>query len=524
MLKVQIKLPLSYNNETVKTAIAKSLKIDVSKVKSYKLLKLSVDARDKSNVIFNACVAVNVDANKSRILHKFKNVSEYKPTVYAFKKAIKQPNHRPVIVGAGPAGLFCAFTLAKAGLMPIIIERGDKIEDRVKCVELFWENGVLNCESNVQFGEGGAGTFSDGKLNTGVNDSRIPLVLETFVECGAPEEILWRQKPHIGTDKLRQVIVNLRKNIEALGGEFHFNCKMESVIAKGGNVTAVKVNECGVNHDIPCGILVLALGHSARDTFYNLYNFGVEMIHNPFAVGVRIEHSQDFINRSQYGDFASHPALPTADYKLAVHLQNGRGVYTFCMCPGGFVVNASSEREMIAVNGMSNFDRAGNNANSAVLVGVNTADFESGHALAGIEFQRKIERAAYLKSGGYNPPAQTLGAFSGGNTKIEKIIPTCKVNECDLKSVLPDFVSESITIGINSMNKKIKGFADENAVLTAPETRSSSPVRILRNDCGQSNIAGLYPCGEGAGYAGGITSAATDGIKTAEKIIENLKG
>ena len=524
MLKVQIKLPLSYNDETIKTTLAKSLKIDAEKIKTYKLLKLSVDARDKSNVIFNASVAVKVNANESRVLHKCKNVSEYKPTTYTFKKSDVTLTHRPVVIGAGPAGLFCAYILANVGLRPIIIERGGKIEDRVKSVERFWENGVLDTESNVQFGEGGAGTFSDGKLNTGVNDSRIPFVLETFVDCGAPQEILWRQKPHIGTDKLRKVIVNLRRKIEKLGGEFHFNCKMESVIAKNGKVSAVKVFEKGVEYEIPCENLVLALGHSARDTFYNLYNFGVEMIQKPFAVGVRIEHSQDFINRSQYGDFADHPALPTADYKLAVHLENGRGVYTFCMCPGGFVVNASSEREMIAVNGMSNFDRAGNNANSAVLVGVNTSDFESNHPLAGIEFQRKIEHAAYNQSGGYNPPAQTFGAFSGGNTKIEKITPTCNVTECDLRAVLPEFVRESLIDGINSMGRKIKGFVDENAVLTAPETRSSSPVRMLRNDCGHSNIIGLYPCGEGAGYAGGITSAATDGIKTAEKIIENLKG
>ena len=521
MLKINLKLPTNYDAKIIENAICAHLKIKQNQLKKYKLLKLSVDARDKSNVHYQASFAVDVGTLEKQILKRKKGVSIYKNTVYTMP-ICSQKSTRPIVVGAGPAGLFCAYILAQSGLCPLILERGEKIENRVKKVEDFHKNGTLDTESNIQFGEGGAGTFSDGKLNTGVNDARIPFVFETFVKHGAPNEILWRQKPHIGTDILRDVIVNMRREIESLGGEFRFGCRLENLNIKNNNVYSLTVCENGVNYEIACDRVVLALGHSARDTVKNLFESGVEITQKPFAIGVRIEHSQDFINRAQYGEIADINSLPVADYKLATHLPNGRNVYTFCMCPGGFVVNASSEENSIAVNGMSNFDRGGNNANSAILVNVTTDDFGSSHALAGIEFQRKIERSAYSLTGSYNPPAQTFGALLGNGTKIGKVTPTCNVTECDFSSIFPEFIVDSLKGGILEMDKKIKGFADYNSVLTAPETRSSSPVRITRNECGISNFGGVYPCGEGAGYAGGITSSAVDGIKTAEKIIASI--
>lgn len=521
MIKVNVKLPLGYDDDAVKRAICKALFISVNEIEKYSLLKLSVDARDKENVFFSASFCVSVKSNERKILQKAKNATAYTPFEYIIKNNVDS-KIRPLIVGSGPCGLFAALVLAKAGLRPIVIERGQTVVDRVKSVEKFWSTKNLNPESNVQFGEGGAGTFSDGKLNTGVSDKRINFVLKTFADCGAPEEILWRQKPHIGTDKLREVVVNLRKKIISLGGEFHFNCRLDKLNIKDNKIKSVIVTENGEQREIDVEIVVLALGHSARDTFEMLYKTGIMMTQKPFSVGARIEHSQEFINRSQYGKFADNPNLPTADYKLAVHLENGRGVYTFCMCPGGYVVNASSENGMVAVNGMSNFARDGENANSAVLVGITPEDFGSDYVLAGMEFQRKIERAAYIQSGSYQPVAMTVGTLLGEFTPVSKIRPTADVFEGDLGKVLPEFVVDSLKQGIVLMDKKIKGFADFSSVLTGPETRSSSPVRIVRDENFESSIEGVFPSGEGAGYAGGITSAALDGVKTAEKIIEKL--
>lgn len=521
MIRVSVKLPLGFVEEDAKFEICKALKLAPRLLESYRLIKLSVDARNKENVFFNASYAVKIKANESKILARNKKATIYETPKYTFPSVDRKPRLRPVIVGAGPAGLFCAYILAKAGLNPLVLERGKPVNERVKSVELFWNTGALDRESNVQFGEGGAGTFSDGKLNTGISDKRIPFVLETFHKFGAPEEILWRQKPHIGTDKLRAVVVNLRNEIISLGGEVLFNCRMDNIITGENKIKAVTVTQNGDTKEIECDTLVLAIGHSARDTFENLYKSGLRFEQKPFAVGARIEHTQKFINLAQYGKFAKEPSLPVADYKLAVHLENNRGVYSFCMCPGGFVVNASSEENMIAVNGMSNFDRAGKNANSALLVNVTPSDFGSSHPLAGIEFQRKIERAAYMVSKSYCPPAQTVGSLLGKYTPIKEVIPTANVKECDFSEVLPNFVLSSLKEGIALMDKKIHGFAAEGAVLTAPETRSSSPVRIPRGEDMQSDIKGIYPCGEGAGYAGGITSSATDGIKTAEFIIQN---
>ncbi len=519
MIKVTVRLPVDYNEETVTEKLSKALKIDKENILCFEPLKLSVDARNKNDVYFSACFAVKTDLNEEKIILRTKGASKWQPYVYHIKKAA-DCSARPIVVGTGPAGLFAAYILAKAGMCPLVIERGERVEQRVKSVDKFWKYSQLNTESNVQFGEGGAGTFSDGKLNTGISDHRISFVLQTFYEFGAPKEILWRQKPHIGTDKLRKVVANMREKIISLGGEFRFNCRMDQINTEGDRLRSITVTEGGTQREIDCRYLVLAIGHSARDTVENLYNIGLKMEAKPFAIGARIEHSQQFINLAQYGAFSSAPTLPAADYKLAVHLPSGRGVYTFCMCPGGYVVNASSEEGRIAVNGMSNFARNGSNANSALLVNVLPSDFESDHPLAGIKFQRDIEEKAYNISGSFKPPAQTLGTLFGTHTSFSKVTPSTDVFEADLRNVLPSFVIDSIKDGILLMDRKITGFADRSAVLIGPETRSSSPVRILRNENYEADISGVFPCGEGAGYAGGITSAAVDGIKVAERIVD----
>lgn len=524
MLKISnLKLLPGYNQSDVVSAVSKKLKISKDKISNISILKRSLDARKKDNIRYILTVKAEIKSNEKKLVSniKSKDVSTYSNEKYKFITT-KSNNQKNIIVGSGPAGLFAAFIMINSGIRPIIIERGEKIEDRINSVNNFFSDGKLNEQSNIQFGEGGAGTFSDGKLNTGISDKRIKLVLETFVKFGAPKEILYEQKPHIGTDILRNVIINFRKFIEANGGEFRFLTTFKTFKAENGKVISAIVEHNGILDEIKCDNIVLAIGHSARDTFYSLYNSNLQMVQKPFAIGARIEHSQEFINKIQYGNEYNNPHLPVADYKTAVHLENGRSVFSFCMCPGGYVVAASSEKNMIAVNGMSNFKRDGQNANSAILVNVNPEDFGSSEPLAGVEFQRKIEQKAYNISNSYKAPAQTLESFLyNGDNKISNIAPTYKpdVVLCDLKDVLPEFIVSSIKEGLLIIDKKLKGFADKNAILTAPETRSSSPVRILRNELFCSEINGIYPCGEGAGYAGGITSAAVDGIKVAEAII-----
>lgn len=528
MIKINnIKVKPAYTNQDILKEISKKLKIDINVIKDFSIIRRSLDARKKDNIQYVLSLKVSLKINENKLLKKQKSndVSLYKKEKYQFI-TVQNKSLKNIIIGSGPAGLFAAYTMIKSGLSPIIIERGEKIEVRIKSVDSFFNGGELNTESNIQFGEGGAGTFSDGKLNTGISDARIRLVLETFVEFGAPSEILIEQKPHIGTDVLRKVIVNFRKYIEENGGEFRFSTKFLKFTTQNGKIHSAIVENNGKTEEILCDNIVLAIGHSARDTFYSLYEQNVPMKQKPFAVGARIEHSQEFISKIQYGNEFENPNLPVADYKAAVHLENGRSVYTFCMCPGGYVVAAASEKGMIAVNGMSNFKRDGKNANSAVLVNVTPDDFPNNHPLAGIEFQREIERKAFSVSSSYKAPAQTLGSFLyGEKNNLGAVTPTYRPNVvlCDLNTVLPDFIANSIKEGIFLIDRKLKGFADKNAVLTAPETRSSSPVRILRNDVFSSEITGLYPCGEGAGYAGGITSAAVDGIKVAEEIIKQCK-
>ena len=525
MIKISnIKLPINYNDSDIVKSICKKAKINADVIRSFTLLKRSLDARHKNDIKYILSVKVELNTDEKAVFNHAKSneISEYFEEKYNFFKA-ESKDKKVVVVGSGPAGLFCAYTLIKCGIKPLIIERGEKIEERVKSVNNFFENGVLNTKSNIQFGEGGAGTFSDGKLNTGIKDKRIKLVLETFVSFGAPKEILYEQKPHIGTDILQKVIINFRNYIEKNGGKFLFNTQFTDFCADKGKIKSITVLRGNTSEKIECDYLILAIGHSARDTFYSLYDNKLNLQQKPFAVGVRIEHKQELINKIQFGNEYKNPHLPVADYKTAVHLPNGRSVYTFCMCPGGYVVAAASEQNRVVVNGMSNYKRDNENANSALLVNVLPQDFNSDFALAGVEFQRKIEEKAFNISKNYSAPCQTVGSFVFGNNTISNITPTYKpsVTHCDLGKIFPEFITNSLKQGILLIDKKLKGFADENAILTAPETRSSSPVRIVRNaEFMSDDIFGIFPCGEGAGYAGGITSAAVDGIKVAEAVIK----
>ena len=519
----------------IKRYIEKKLKIKQSDIKEFTVLKKSVDARKKEQIFFIYQVDFFTD-NEKRVLSRYKKndvtIKSEKKENYTAKcevAAEKDTSEKIVIAGFGPAGLFAAYELALSGYKPLVIERGLDVDSRKKSVEHFWKTGELDTESNVSFGEGGAGTFSDGKLNTMVKDKfgYNRRVLETFVKFGAPAEILYLQKPHIGTDKLADVVKNMRLEIERLGGEVRFGVRLDSLNIKNtGNGDSKKLESINVTDRflgkaevIECDRLILAIGHSARDTFLSLNESGVMMQPKSFAIGVRVEHSQEMIGRNQYGEL--YKALPTADYKLTHQTKDGRGVYSFCMCPGGYVVNASSEKGMLAVNGMSDYLRDGINANSAIVVTVGVEDFEGTDALAGMRFQRKWEKKAFDAAGG-KIPVQLFGDFKKnvvskefGNVRPQTKGETAFAN---VREILPGEVADSIEEGITAFEKKINGYSRDDTLLLGIESRTSSPVKIVRDDTMQSNIKGLYPCGEGAGYAGGITSAAMDGIKTAIKI------
>lgn len=519
----------------IKRYIEKKLKIKQSDIKEFTVLKKSVDARKKEQIFFIYQVDFFTD-NEKRVLSRYKKndvtiKSEKKEndTAKCEAAAEKDISEKIVIAGFGPAGLFAAYELALSGYKPLVIERGLDVDSRKKSVEHFWKTGELDTESNVSFGEGGAGTFSDGKLNTMVKDKfgYNRRVLETFVKFGAPAEILYLQKPHIGTDKLADVVKNMRLEIERLGGEVRFGVRLDSLNIKNtGNGDSKKLESINVTDRflgkaevIECDRLILAIGHSARDTFLSLNESGVMMQPKSFAIGVRVEHSQEMIGRNQYGEL--YKALPTADYKLTHQTKDGRGVYSFCMCPGGYVVNASSEKGMLAVNGMSDYLRDGINANSAIVVTVGVEDFDGTDALAGMRFQRKWEKKAFDAAGG-KIPVQLFGDFKKnvvskefGNVRPQTKGETAFAN---VRKILPGEVADSIEEGITAFEKKINGYSRDDTLLLGIESRTSSPVKIVRDDTMQSNIKGLYPCGEGAGYAGGITSAAMDGIKTAIKI------
>lgn len=517
-------LGLKENEEDLALKVIK--KYNLKNVSGVKIAKKSIDARKKNDLHFVYAVDLRAD-DEDNLAAKYKEIqkTEYKP--YIFPKGT--PTAKPVVIaGFGPGGMLCALTLAQNGYKVIVLERGKNVEDRKKDVDLFWKKGTLNPMSNVQFGEGGAGTFSDGKLTTGIKDFRIRKVLEEFHAHGAPKEILYLSKPHIGTDNLYNMVRSIREDIIKMGGEVRFSSRLTGIKTEDDRVTAAIVND---SEEIETDNIVLAIGHSARDTFEMLKDLGANMQQKSFSIGARIEHKQDMINRAQYG--AAADKLPAADYKLSCHLDNGRGVYTFCMCPGGSVIASASEEGGIVTNGMSVFKRDGENANSALLVSVSPKDYGSDDPLAGMYFQRDIERKAYKAAGNtYKAPAQRVGDFlrkrrEGSNPSFsEAINPTYRpdVVWTDLDEVLPKYITDSMREALLIFDKKIKGFAQRGAILTAPETRSSSPVRIVRDKKSMmSNIIGLYPCGEGAGYAGGITSAAVDGIKIAEAVADNNK-
>lgn len=500
--------------ELTKTHIAKYAKISEKDILSFKIIKKAIDARKKSDVHY--VYTVLVDTKKP-----LKDFDEYEPKEYKFPKG--QPlEKRPLIVGTGPCGLFAGLMLAKGGHKPVLIERGADVDTRHKAVKDFWEKGELSEISNVQFGEGGAGTFSDGKLNSGINDSRCQFVLDTFASFGAPFEITYAAKPHIGTDVLRDVVKNIRTEIEKCGGEVRFLNKLTGIEVADGKVVGAQIENESGTYTFDTDNIILAIGHSARDTYRMLKGLNMKMEQKNFSMGVRIEHSQEMINKSQYGEFAKF--LGAADYKLSAHFENGRSAYTFCMCPGGEVVASASYKGGIVTNGMSNCARDGKNANSALLVNVTTADFPSDDPLSGVLLQEQIEKRAFEIGGkNYFAPCQYVGDFMGYEV-LDKVMPTYMpgVTFCDISAVFPEFVTETLKLAIGEFDKKLKGFASGGAVMTAPETRSSAPVRILRDkDTYMSNIKGLYPAGEGAGYAGGIMSAAVDGIKVSEAVIES---
>ncbi len=511
---------------SMKTGLAPEYILDI------KVAKRSIDARNKTNVHFVYSLDMTVDGDEDYIsaILAWKDVELIKNTGdLVISKPLKPVKLRPVIAGTGPAGMLAGLALAEAGLNPILLERGKEVSERRKDVEMFWVTGNLKPESNVQFGEGGAGTFSDGKLMTGVKKDRyMKKVLQEFAEAGAPEEILYLAKPHIGTDNLTAMVKNIRRKIISLGGEYRFGHKLDGLVVENDRLKAVKVSVIdGESYELPCERLILAVGHSARDTFEMLYSAGVKIEQKPFSVGARIEHRQYMIDESQYGRFAGHPKLGAADYKLAVHLPNGRSAYTFCMCPGGQVIAAASEEGGVVTNGMSEFARKKVNANSALLVGITPEDFGSKHPLAGMYFQRKIEETAFRVGGGnYHAPAQLAGDFLKNKESEDwkNVEPSYnpRVQFTNLAYVLPEYVVDTMRVALVEMDRKLRGFASYDAVLTGPETRSSSPVRIVRDDTLQSNIKGLYPCGEGAGYAGGISSAAIDGLKAALQVVESL--
>jgi len=521
MIKVrQIKVEvLSDNEEERLKSLLNKIKLKKENILSYKISKQSLDARDKENILYVYEMIVEIQNEDEYLKHnKNKDITSYEEEQYIFEHSgTKELKSNIVIVGSGPAGLFAAYILAENGYKPIIIERGKKIEERIVDVENFWNKNILNKNSNVQFGEGGAGTFSDGKLNTLIKDknNRMKKVFNTFIECGAPKDIIYSYKPHIGTDMLRNVIINMRNKIINMGGKFLYETTLTNIIVENNKLEKIVVNN---KEKIECDALILAIGHSARDTFEMLLENNIEMQNKPFAVGLRIQHNQSMINESQYGKKYAN-ILGASSYKLT-HQTNGRGVYTFCMCPGGFVVNASSEENRLVVNGMSNHRRNEKNSNSAIIVTVGEDDYGT-NTLDGLKYQRLLEEKAY-EIGKGKIPIQLFKDYQENkvSNKFENVLPIFKGDYtfANLNELFSKVINDALKTTINEFGRKIKGFNNDDSILAGVESRTSSPVKIIRDDNFESNIKGVFPCGEGAGYAGGITSAAVDGIKVAEAI------
>lgn len=517
-------LPVEHTRGDLLYHAAQALKIKASQIQSLQIFKRSLDARKKPNLHWVYTIDVTLHSGERQVLRQIRSNKITREEPYHYSVIKRVLSHRPVVVGFGPGGMFAALTLALAGSRPIVLERGDCAELRREKVEAFWSSGKLDTESNVLFGEGGAGTFSDGKLNTGTKNPRSRWILRQLVKYGAPEEILYDAKPHVGTDILFEVVQNIRRRIETLGGEVRFGAKLTELCQQQGKISSVVYEKEGESVTLPCEAVILAIGHSARDTYRALYAQGIPMEPKPFSMGCRIEHKQSLVDRAQYGRERSG-SLPPADYKLSCHLQDGSSAYTFCMCPGGYVVAASSQEGTVVTNGMSYSGRDGENANAALLVTLKPERFPYPGPLGGMQWQEEIEAAAFRLGGGnYYAPAQKVGDFLSGrpSEEIGDVKTTYRpgVKLCDLHELFPEDICRTLKSAIRTLDGQLQGFASEDALLTAPETRSSSPLRILRGENLQSSLRGLYPCGEGAGYAGGIMSAAADGMLCAEALLQ----